>query len=87
MGGYSDSQTIFGIELYPEGAGHDWVCDGYFNIVYHCPQISYLYFHMNWGWDGSYNGWYAYNNWNIVWYNNTNTTYQYFLTFVHNIHP
>lgn len=31
------------------GAGHAWVCDGY---------DSRDYFHMNWGWDGSADGYY-----------------------------
>ena len=31
------------------GAGHAWVCDGYDNRDY---------FHMNWGWDGSADGYY-----------------------------
>ncbi|MFN0201641.1 MAG: C10 family peptidase [Bacteroidia bacterium] len=33
----------------PDG-GHAWVCDGY---------DASDYFHMNWGWSGSSNGWYS----------------------------
>ncbi len=33
--------------------GHSWVCDGYDSIDY---------FHMNWGWGGSYDGYYNLNN-------------------------
>ncbi|MCD4652145.1 MAG: C10 family peptidase [Candidatus Cloacimonetes bacterium] len=35
--------------------GHAWVCDGYQNNNY---------FHMNWGWSGTYNGYYYLNNLN-----------------------
>lgn len=35
--------------------GHTWVCDGY---------DSLNNFHMNWGWSGQDNGWYALNNLN-----------------------
>ncbi len=31
-----------------QGGGHAWNCDGYQDT----------YFHMNWGWDGAYNGFY-----------------------------
>ncbi len=34
-------------------AGHTWVCDGY--------NSSTSQFHMNWGWGGSNNGWFALN--------------------------
>ena len=44
--------------------GHAWVGDG-FNSYYDCQDgFTYLYFHMNWGWNGSNNGWYAFNNFN-----------------------
>lgn len=46
------------------GSGHTWVCDGYATLEI-CrgtlPNIT-IYIstelHMNWGWGGSYNGWY-----------------------------
>lgn len=39
--------------------GHAWVCDGYWYTYYtNCPGSLYHY-HMNWGWNGSFNGWYA----------------------------
>jgi Peptidase C10 family/Spi protease inhibitor len=41
-------------------AGHAWVCDGF--IAHTTCEYSTLYFSMNWGWGGSANGWYAYNN-------------------------
>lgn len=44
--------------------GHAFVCDGY--------RLSENTFHMNWGWNGLYDGWYvmgqlnnAYGNWNL----------------------
>lgn len=46
------------------GEGHAWVADGYVAGRL-CPSgNSYLKFHMNWGWNGSYNGYYAFNNFN-----------------------
>jgi hypothetical protein len=42
--------------------GHAWVCDGYRQYT-NCTTSS-LYLHMNWGWDGMYNDWFAYSNWN-----------------------
>lgn len=46
-----------------EGAGHVWVCDGYYKY-----DNSELFLHMNWGWNGrpddanGTNGWYLYNS-------------------------
>lgn len=42
--------------------GHAWVCDGYIDGESPCNSI--LFFYMNWGWGGSSNGSYAFNNWN-----------------------
>ena len=56
----------------PAYGGHAWVCDGYARTIYsviHNPDTYYEYktyiftapyFNMNWGWDGSSNGWYVY---------------------------
>jgi hypothetical protein len=44
--------------------GHAWVTDGYRSSYYCETGTSYLYLHMNWGWSGSKDNWYAYNNWN-----------------------
>jgi hypothetical protein len=46
---------------------HAWVADG-FKETFFCndpengfPGATYLFFHMNWGWDDSrYNGWFGY---------------------------
>ena len=35
-----------------QGGGHTWVCDGYDNDNN---------FHMNWGWGGTYDGYYSLN--------------------------
>jgi len=47
---------------------HAWVCDGY-KEQHFCEEDNgvvyswiYLYYHLNWGWNGSQNGWFAYNN-------------------------
>jgi len=48
-------------------SGHMWVCDGYTSTKYFfddCTGFSTLYFHMNWGWFGKYDAYYAYNNFN-----------------------
>jgi len=47
--------------------GHMWVCDGYKDVNYYyadCTGVGYLYYHMNWGWGGSSDGWYGFNNFN-----------------------
>ncbi|MGM0545697.1 MAG: C10 family peptidase [Bacteroidota bacterium] len=42
--------------------GHAWVADGY-REVYDCSSGSgYLFFHMNWGWEGDYNGLYSFDD-------------------------
>lgn len=40
--------------------GHQWVCDG-FRSSQNCTA-GYLYLHMNWGWNGTYDGWYAFDS-------------------------
>lgn len=67
--------------------GHMWVCDGFRRIQNYSEDCSmgwgYLYFHMNWGWyNGSENGWYAYNNFNPGEY-----TFNYDVKMVYNIKP
>ncbi|NLP59420.1 C10 family peptidase [Lutibacter sp. B1] len=47
--------------------GHMWVCDGYRQTYFYFADCTggsfYPLFHMNWGWiDGSYNGYYSYND-------------------------
>lgn len=49
------------------GAGHAWVADGYRRdkiFSSNCNNSwTYLYFHMNWGWGGSQDGYYSFDNW------------------------
>ena len=59
--GKRDKNCVLGIFCDYDG-GHAWVCDGY--RTYNTACCGYLRFHMNWGWDGAFNGWFAYNNWN-----------------------
>jgi len=49
------------------GGNHGWVCDGYFYSEEIIPNlldpnnpkiVIKNFLHMNWGWSGSYNGWY-----------------------------
>lgn len=51
---------------------HIWVADGLEEHEYNtfncetlqCDTWAYTYLHMNWGWDGSYNGWYGFGTYN-----------------------
>lgn len=53
------------------GSAHLWVCDGYSrrNICTWDEQtqqvfsVTYLFYHMNWGWNGDTNGWFGYTTW------------------------
>jgi len=71
--------------------GHEWVCDGYSATEYYwCNQdgsqggAGYLYFHMNWGWDGTSNGFYGFDNWAPY---GTGFNFQYYRRAIINIHP
>ena len=59
--GKQDKSCVLGIFCDYDN-GHAWVCDGYKRYWTEC--CSYLNFYMNWGWNGAYDGWFAYNNWN-----------------------
>ncbi|MGV0854185.1 C10 family peptidase [Empedobacter brevis] len=61
--------------------GHAWVCDGYLNYTDPCWG-SMLKYNMNWGWDGTYNGWYSFNN-----FNPGEHTFNYKTGMVYNIKP
>jgi len=81
-------------------AAHQWVCDGTLETTYSYGDCgngpsaaTYLYFHMNWGWhedwmNGTnatdYNGWFAYDDWNIA---GLNWNFQYSKQVVSEIHP
>jgi hypothetical protein len=81
LGGCNNQKTILGIP-YKWSNCHAWVCDGYQQTNY--VGYSYLMFHMNWGWGGSYNGWFQFMNWNI---NGINRNYQYNQDAIVNIQP
>lgn len=59
-GGRKDNWFVFPIYV----DGHAWVSDGFKRSFFCESGASYLYFHMNWGWDSMHNGWYAFNNFN-----------------------
>lgn len=67
-------------------SGHMWVCDGYRTSTYYfedCTAVGYLHLYMKWGWyNGQYNGWYAYNN-----FNPGNTNYNSNKKMIYNIIP
>lgn len=64
--------------------GHAWVCDGYLSYTFPCSGTgaSYLKFNMNWGWDGNFDGWYAFDN-----FNPSTHTFNYKRGMVYNIKP
>jgi hypothetical protein len=55
------------------GAGHMWVCDGVHAYDYCANETIWgmLYFHYNWGWGGTSDGWYGTGNFNTGTYNFT----------------
>ena len=65
--------------------GHMWVCEGYRRTTFHfddCTGVGYLHFYMNWGWGGSNNGWFSFNN-----FNPANTHYNNNKKMIYNITP
>jgi hypothetical protein len=71
LSGYNVKKTSWlGLSVSYE-EGHEWVCDGYRRYSYtYCNEDgsfggggSYLYFHMNWGWGGSSDGWFGFDTW------------------------
>lgn len=61
--------VIFDADNSAESVGHMWACDGYerrnFCVVDDYGNVisgTYLFFHMNWGWNGYNNGWFGYSN-------------------------
>ena len=81
VGGYRNTTFLgyFGTD------GHLWVCDGMVGTT--CTtssgsMFSQRQYHMNWGWNGSSNGYFASDNWTVGTRN-----YQYHQDVVANIHP
>jgi hypothetical protein len=75
----------------PTGEGHAWVCDGtsstdhQFCMNGSLVEYTTLDLHMNWGWEGIFDGWFAFNNWTIT--NDEGEAFQYFNELNYNIHP
>ena len=66
-------------------SGHMWVCDGYRSTSFFyedCSGVSYLYLSMNWGWGGTNDGWFAFNN-----FNSGNGTFNDNRKMIYNIKP
>jgi Peptidase C10 family len=80
LDGCSKRKRVWGFLWYKYSDCHMWVCDGYERHQNSC--YSSLKLHMNWGWGGSYNGWFFANQWNPSSYN-----FQYAQDITHNIHP
>jgi hypothetical protein len=80
LDGCSERKQVWGFLWYKYSDCHMWVCDGYELNQNSC--YSTLKFHMNWGWGGSFNGWYGSNSWSPGAFN-----FQYAQEFTHNIHP
>lgn len=62
--------------------GHAWVCDGYISSFNCYNMTTSVLLHMNWGWNGRYNGWYSTGNWNP-----NGNTFNYQKGMVYNIRP
>lgn len=86
FGGYRQQGSFLGYK-WPDGTGHAWVSDGYLQTAFVFTGVTYLNFHMNWGWNEQFNGWYQFNNWQINMGNGTTRNYQYCQDAVINIRP
>jgi hypothetical protein len=91
LSGYHDKNTSWFGLVVEYSTGHEWVCDGYIDTdVYWCNPdgtsggAGYLSFHMNWGWNGTANGWYAFNSWAPY---GQGLNFQYYRRAIINIHP
>ncbi len=66
--------------------GHMWVCDGYRQTSFYYADCTggsfYPLFHMNWGWNGTYDGYYSYNDFTPGTFNFNNDK-----TMIYNIIP
>lgn len=77
-GGRKKSYFFFSVY---EG-GHMWVTSGYRSSTFCDSGTSYLYFHNNWGWGGSFNGWFGYDH-----FNPGTHTFNYARKMIYNIRP
>ncbi len=61
-GGYRNKKKVMFIRVgYTDG--HAWVCDGYLKAK--CNNENSIMLHCNWGWDGTANGYYLSNSFNV----------------------
>nr|WP_262904224.1 C10 family peptidase [Hymenobacter psoromatis] len=87
FGGYTDQSSAGGVK-WGQGSGHSWVSDGFIENYDENGVMTNLFYHMNWGWNNLYNGWFTLGNWAI--YTSSGTlykNYQYCQDVVINIHP
>lgn len=64
------------------GGTHGWICDGYQEYI-SCPEgNTYIHLSMKWGWGGSHDGWYSFDNWSTP-----NGNYNSNKAIVYNIKP
>ena len=71
----------------PNVGGHAWVSDGY-RESHDCTfGLTYLYFHMNWGWESIADGWFGFNTFTPT--DQSGNTYNFYTDskVVINIHP
>lgn len=90
LGGFSDgtwyTEILPGYWEIGFGEGHTWICDGYIQSSNQC--YGFLNFHMNWGWYGDFDGWFAFDNWALaINGNNTPQVFEYSNDMVKDIHP
>lgn len=71
-------ERIFGISY----KCHAWVCDGFMESYDCVSGYGWLSFSMNWGWNGSFNGFYGISSWTPG-----DRNYQYDQDVIVNIHP
>ncbi len=86
FGGFADEGSFLWVK-WPQNSGHTWVGDGYIETNFLDTGTTFLQFHMNWGWNGQYIGWYYFNNLNIRLSDGSTRNYQYCQDAVINIHP
>lgn len=80
LAGHTDSSCFLWWCGYQNG--HAWVCEGY-TSTFHCEiGVQTTHYYMNWGWGGTYNGYYSFNSWKPNGYD-----FQYNRRMIYNIKP
>jgi|ERR1035437_335908 hypothetical protein len=84
IGGMESSWSILGIPV--TNGGHVWVVDGY-KYCYAAGHdgmggIGKIYYGINWGWSGTYNGWFSMDSWSTP-----NGNYNCYNDMIFNIYP